>query len=50
MFFIQKNDDPVFHVFQECTMPRQHKRREGARKYGFATDSMQRALADVQDK
>lgn len=30
-------------------MPRQHKRQEGARKYGFAKDQMQRALADVQN-
>ena len=30
-------------------MPRQYKRQEGARKYGFATDLMQHALADVQN-
>jgi len=30
-------------------MPRQYKRQEGGRKYGFATDLMQHALADVQN-
>jgi hypothetical protein len=30
-------------------MPRNHKRQDGARKYGFATEAMERALKDVRE-
>ena len=38
----------LFHSRSQIKMPRKYKRKEDSRKYGFSSESMQKAIEDIQ--